>query len=93
MIHYEKKCILVHIPRSGGTSIENAIWPPYRERTEKHLWMGFNKDTCYNKYQSGGLQHLFAKHIKEEVGNSIYQDLNFQLLEILLKKLFLSLFL
>lgn len=62
-------CIFVHIPRTGGNSIETILWPG--ERTEEDLWMGFvNK--YENKYQTGGLQHLFARHIREEVGAGIF---------------------
>lgn len=66
MISHRHKCIFVHIPRSGGSSIEDIIWPP-DERTEANLWMGFIRP-MYNKYQTGGLQHLLARQVRDEIG-------------------------
>jgi Sulfotransferase family len=65
MISDERRCIFVHIPRCAGTSIENVVWPG--RRSEEDLWMGF-VDTYRNKYQTGGLQHLHALQIRQEVG-------------------------
>jgi hypothetical protein len=61
MISHKHRCIFVHIPKCGGTSIEDAIWPG--PRTVKDLWAGYNR----NPYQSGGLQHLCIEHIRKEV--------------------------
>jgi len=71
MISYDKKCIFVHIPKTGGNSIENIIWPG--DRRESDLWMG-QITTYYNKYQTGGLQHLFATNIQQEIGDKIFND-------------------
>lgn len=71
MISHRHHCIFVHIPRTGGTSIENVMWPG--ERSEAELWMGF-VSPFHNKYQTGGLQHLFARHIRLEVGEQVFQD-------------------
>lgn len=67
MISDDRECIFVHIPRCAGTSIENVIWPG--ERSEDDLWQGFI-DPYHNRYQTGGLQHLFAQQIRSEVGAS-----------------------
>lgn len=73
MIFHSYKTIFVHIPKAGGTSIENLLWPDFSTRTEADLWMGFVKP-FYNKYQTGGLQHLLATQIREEVGQAIFQE-------------------
>ncbi len=67
MISYDYQCIFIHIPKNGGSSIEDMLWPTSLERTEKTLWMGLI-DRYRNKYQTGGLQHLLANQIRQEVG-------------------------
>jgi hypothetical protein len=69
MISHKYQCIFVHIPKCGGTSLEHIIWP--EPRRESDLWMGF-VDKYHNKYQTGGLQHLFARQIIREVGEQIF---------------------
>lgn len=74
MINHTHRCIFIHIPKTAGTSIENAIWgDDWTQRTEEQLWMGA---VCpgYNKYQSGGLQHLLATQIRQEVGTDVFND-------------------
>lgn len=73
MIFHDYKTIFVHIPKAGGTSIENLLWPDSKTRTDKDLWMGFIS-RYYNKYQTGGLQHLLASQIIKEVGEKIFFD-------------------
>jgi hypothetical protein len=69
MISRQHRCIFVHIPRTGGTSLEEVIWG--WPRTPDQLWMGFI-DEFHNKYQTGGLQHLLASQIRLEVGPDIF---------------------
>jgi len=69
MISHKYKCIFVHIPKCGGTSIEDIIWPD--ARSVEDLWMG-NVSKYRNKYQTGGMQHLFATHILQETGDEIF---------------------
>jgi len=65
MISHQHRCIFVHIPKTGGSSIEDVIWSG--ARTEAELWMGF-VGPMRNRYQTGGLQHLLARQIRIEVG-------------------------
>lgn len=69
MISHRLRCIFVHIPKTGGTSIEDVIWPG--ERTEAELWAGF-VTPMRNRYQTGGLQHLLARQIRTEVGETLF---------------------
>ena len=73
MISYDLRCIFIHIPKCGGTSIENVIWPHPEDLTEANLWMGFTSK-YRNKYQTGGLQHLLASQVRLEVGLDIFNS-------------------
>jgi hypothetical protein len=72
MISHQRCCIFIHIPKTAGSSIEDVIWPDQRRRAPDQLWMGFI-DSHRNKYQTGGLQHLFAVHVRQEVGEEIFR--------------------
>ena len=69
MISHTHRCIFVHIPKTGGTSVEDVIWP--NERTEADLWMGLVRPG-YNRHQTGGLQHLLARQIRSDVGPAVF---------------------
>lgn len=73
MISHKHRCIFVHIPKTGGTSVEDLIWPSHAKRSDADLWMGFI-DLYRNKYQTGGLQHLCASQIREEIGDTVFDN-------------------
>lgn len=74
MISHDHRCIFVHIPKTGGSSVEDAIWGPDRStRTTDDLWMGAVAPHR-NKYQTGGLQHLLATQIRTEVGGDVFDS-------------------
>ena len=72
MISYELKCIFIHIPKCGGSSIERTLWPRPEDRKEANLYGGFISKYL-NKYQTGGLQHLLASQVREEVGMNVFE--------------------
>ena len=71
MISHQHQCIFVHIPKNAGASIEKIIWPNEAERSEDLLWMGF-KEPHRNAFQTGGLQHLYARNILKAVGQKTF---------------------
>ena len=77
MIFFEQKIIFIHIPRCGGTFIEQNLWKKefgnyfsFDNNDEKHLLQGFEDKYC-NKFQSDGLQHLTAKNIEKIYSNEM----------------------
>jgi len=71
VISHLHRCIFCHIPRTGGTTVEEILWP--HPLSEKDLWMGF-RNRYGNEYHTGGLQHLPARKIKQRIGNDLFAN-------------------
>lgn len=72
MISHQHRCIFIHVPKTGGSSVEKLIWTP-AQRTPEFLCRGFVSE-FHNKYQTGGLQHLLARQVRREVGAAVFDN-------------------
>jgi hypothetical protein len=73
MLSHRHRCLFVHIPKNGGTSIERIIWPEREEYSTANLWSDSTPDPA-NQYHSDGLQHLIARDIQRTVGPAVFQE-------------------
>ena len=69
------KAVFVHIPKCGGSSVEEMLFSK-EERTEDNFWMGFERSgltqSMRNRYQTGGLQHLTALQLRHAMGREAF---------------------
>jgi len=63
-ISYERRCILVHVPKTAGTSMEVALG----------IYGGRSKKRLFGKFEGRYLQHLTAAQIRKCVGRRVYED-------------------
>lgn len=79
-INHDLKCIFIHIPRTGGSTIEKLLDMENLDEKgfsnihdEKRLF-GRIQDGTEDNYLSTHLQHLTAHEIKQRVGEEIWNN-------------------
>ncbi len=73
MINWKRKCIFVHIPKTGGSTIERIIWPKKSQYNLNNLY-GIQNKLGRPPYQQGPLQHLKSVNIIKAVGENTFRD-------------------
>lgn len=68
MIDHERKFIFIHIPKTGGTSVEHTLFSSWEEISKNELFGG------PNPYQMDNLCHLKFNHIIQSVGEKIFNS-------------------
>jgi chondroitin 4-sulfotransferase 11 len=79
-INHNLKCIFIHIPKAGGSTIERMLDMEVLDEQgfanvhDDNRLFGRIQDGSKNRYLSNHLQHLTAHEVKQRVGEAIWDE-------------------